>query len=199
VHRDLSERGLFEDVPLDGSGVVRKRLSASARGEAAAISIDPQDPARRPRKRRNDATPGSSLGWLPIFGGILLLVVGSAFALLRRHELEDPHLTRAKAVLGRYELGTAEEGRDYGDLAYVEALDELALVDRDSPSVQPADELAADIRRRAADQRARVSTRAVEMRARQELEQGRDEEFFRERRLRPTPDPGAPASDFPAR
>lgn len=142
-------------------------------------------------RRRPVHTP---LNPLPIVTGILVIVVGSAFALFFQRDTTDPHFAQAKVVLERYELGKPEEARDYGHPAYAEALAELALVDRASKSARPAEELAADIRRRALEQEARVRARAVEMKSHQELQQRRDEQFFRERRMRPPPqsNPAAP-------
>lgn len=155
--------------------------------EVSDLTIVPDagDVAARSGVQRK--TLHAPLSPLPIVAGILVLVVGSAFALFSQRDTTDPHFAQAKVVLERYELGKPEEARDYGHPAYAEALGELELVDHASQSARPAGELAADIRRRAAEQEARARARAVEMKAHQELQQRRDEQFFRERRMRPPP------------
>lgn len=164
-----------------------KPAGSPAEGAKAAPKRKPEIKIRE-RERE-------SLSPLPIVAGIILLVVGSAFAVFFKKDTVDPHFERAKLVLERYELGKPEESRDYEHAAYTEALAELALVDRASTSAPPADALVEEIRRQVARQQARVRARSVEMQARQQIQQQRDEEFFRMRRLNPPPPLNAPTPE----
>jgi len=128
----------------------------------------------------------------PLVAGIMLVVVGAAFAVFSQRNAPDPHLVRAKEVVARYEQGKPPEAIDYDSPSYAEALGELALVERDSKWAQEADDLAAEIRRKIAEQQARVRARNAEMQASQERQQQRDEEFFRVQRMEPPHDPNAP-------
>jgi hypothetical protein len=58
----------------------------------------------------------------------------------------DPHYVAVREMLDDYETTRPEGTRNYGDPVYARALEELARVDPDSVSADPAAALAAEIR-----------------------------------------------------
>jgi hypothetical protein len=161
-----------------------QKAGPASSSKAGAAKKRPSIEIHTPERERLSPTP--------LVAGIVLVVVGTAFAVFSERNTPDPHLVRAREVVARYEQGKPTEAIDYESRAYADALGELALVERNSKSAPEADELAAEIRRKIAEQQARVRARNAEMQARQERQQQRDEEFFRVQRMEPPHDPKAP-------
>lgn len=135
-------------------------------------------PAPLPRKLDPATRAAETQGGTPIMGAILLLGCTAALLVLGGPRGTDPHLARARELIGRYQELRVSGIRDYESQAYRNALAELDQVSLQSASGQEAAELAQEIRARIEAQRAAARSRAAELAVRQERRQERDQEFF---------------------
>ncbi|RMG48256.1 MAG: hypothetical protein D6718_02080 [Acidobacteria bacterium] len=114
---------------------------------------------REPRGERGKERGGSPLRTVAVVGAILAAGVAGQLVWggLRS---PDPHYLEARRLIAEYELGKPPELINYNHPVYGKALAELELVDPDSPSAAAAGELAAEIRHKIEEFRARMAAEA---------------------------------------
>jgi len=143
--------------------------------------------ARFARKRvaaRQSASPRQRGGprWgVWVAAAAMLAAVG--YAAINTAARADPHFTRAREIVDRYERGRPEASRNYNGPAYDQALEELAQVAPRSVSADPARKMARDIedRRHALGERkqaqaARLAVAQEKRKQRQGIEFARRED-----------------------
>lgn len=102
----------------------------------------PSPAARRPEFKVDRANPGrGSASWTSkcfVIVSLLALGGGLIYTGWSSTRRPDPHYLEARKMVIGYELGKSAESKNFGNAVYHEALDELAQVDPDSVSAQPA-------------------------------------------------------------
>lgn len=109
--------------------------SAANGGQSSAPSWKVQGNPGRESKSR-----------IPFVGGLVAIAGMVAVVFALNIEKDDPHFVKARDSVRGYEYGKSEDRRNYSQPLYQEALDELARVGSTSISIDPANELANEIR-----------------------------------------------------
>ena len=112
---------------------------------------------------------------------VIIVLLAGSLALWSAMRGPDPHYVTAKRLVTDYEYGKPKQLMNYEHPVYDEALGELALVDRNSPSAPAAEALKVEIERNIEEFRlhqARIADRLGQTRSKK---QEREEQEFQTR------------------
>ena len=108
---------------------------------------------------------------------VIIALLAGSLALWSATRGPDPHYIKARKMVTDYEFGKPLQLTNYEHPIYGEALGELALVDRDSISAEPAEALRVEIERNIEEFRLRqmrLSVRLDETRSKKQKREARE-------------------------
>jgi len=108
---------------------------------------------------------------------VILVLLAGSLALWSATQGPDPHYTKARTLVTDYEFGKPQQLTNYEHPVYDEALGELAQVDPDSISAEPAEALRIEIERNIEEFRrhqARIASRLHENNSKKQKREARE-------------------------
>ena len=129
-------------------------------------------------KPESEAPPPTGAATRILKGVIVIIaLLAGSLALWSATRGPDPHYIKARKMVTDYEFGKPLQLTNYEHPIYGEALGELALVDRDSISAEPAEALRVEIERNIEEfrlQQMRLSVRLEETRSKKQKREARE-------------------------